>query len=62
MSCVDNLLPNEPAVISSCGQLVVVMVIGPGGLCPCCERPAYRVLTEALQELDVCSTLLSRPH
>ncbi len=58
----DDLRPDQLAVISSCGQMVVVMVIGPGGCCPCCERPAYRVRTEALQELDVCSTLLSRPH
>ncbi len=59
---VDNLQPNQLAVISSCGQMVAVTVLGRGGFCPCCEQPAYRVRTEALQELDVCSTLLSRPH
>ena len=58
----NDLQPNQPAVITSCGQMFAVTVLGAGGLCPCCERPAYRVLTEALQELDVCSTLLSRPH
>ena len=61
-SGVDNLLPNQLAVISSCGQMLAVTVLSRGGFCPCCEQPAYRVRTEALQELDVCSTLLSRPH
>lgn len=58
----DDLRPDQPAVITSCGLMVVVTVIGPGEVCPCCELPAYRVRTECLQELDVCRTLLSRPH